>query len=181
MNERRHSSSGSCGISRRLFLGAGFVAGVSLVLPLRARAWERPKALGAAIRKSPLVYVTPLRSSGSESRCHAEVWFVADGADLLVVTTSERWRAAAIARGLGTARLWVGDYGVWKKAEGRYREAPSCVAQARLDPDPVVHARALQAFGSKYAASGWAKWEQRFKDGLASGERVMIRYTPSAA
>lgn len=177
-NDRRIEFSGAFSLSRRDFLQAGLVAGVSIALPFRARGFERSKALDDAIAKSPLVYVTPLRSNGSESRCHAEVWFAADAGDLLVVTSPERWRAAAIGRGLSTARLWVGDYGLWKKAADRYREAPSCVARARIESDPVVHARALEVFGTKYPAE-WDKWGPRFKDGLASGDRVLIRYTPS--
>ncbi len=34
----------------------------------------------------------------------------------------------------------------------------------------------LQKFGAKYPAE-WAKWGPRFTKGLASGERVLIRYT----
>jgi hypothetical protein len=165
-------------MNRRDFLHAGIVAGASVVFPLRARGFERSKALDEAIAKSRLVYVTPLLSDGSESKCHAEVWFADDAGDLLVVTNPERWRAAAIGRGLKTARLWVGDYGVWKKAADRFREAPVCVAQAQIEADPAVHARALVTFGKKYASS-WDTWGPRFKNGLASGERVLIRYTPS--
>lgn len=170
-------------VSRRKFLEWGAVMGAGLAVPLPAFAWAPSKELAAAITSSPLVYVSPLRTDGSESRCHGEVWFVADEAagknDLLVVTNPERWRAAAIGRGLGKARLWVGDYGVWKNAEGRYRGAPGCVAAARLEKDVEVHARALEAFGKKYASS-WDSWGPRFKKGLASGERVLIRYSPSA-
>ncbi|MBW2292385.1 MAG: hypothetical protein JRG94_08735 [Deltaproteobacteria bacterium] len=178
-NGRRIQITESFGISRRGFLHAGLVAGVSIALPFRAHGFERSKALGEAIEKSTLVYVTPLLSNGSESRCHAEVWFADDAGDLLVVTNPERWRAAAISRGLKTARLWVGDYGLWKKSAERYREAPGCVAQGRIESDPAVHARALEVFGKKYTAE-WDKWGPRFKDGLASGDRVLIRYTPSA-
>ncbi|MCP4037379.1 MAG: hypothetical protein GY944_05290 [bacterium] len=169
------------GVTRRNLLAAGAVAFSGLVLPLRmARAWARSEALDRAIAKSPLVYITPLRSDGKESACHAEVWFVSDGGDLMVVTQPERWRAAAIGKGLDSARLWVGDHGVWKKAEGRFRQAPGCVAKARLEADRAVHARVLEHFGKKYASS-WESWGPRFQKGLASGERVLIRYTPSGA
>ena len=169
----------SMGIARRTFLQAGLLATASLTLHLRAFAWEPPKALAQAIEESPLVYVSPLLANGDESRCHGEVWFVADHGELLVVTSPTRWRAAAIGLGLGTARMWVGDFGLWKKSEGRYRKAPGCVANARLESDQKVHDRALALFGKKYA-SVWDSWGPRFKDGLASGERVMIRYTPNA-
>lgn len=179
-SDRQRKFSAYLHLSRRAFLRTGLVAGVSLVLPVRARGYERPKALEDAIAKSPLVYVTPLLANGSESQCHAEVWFAVDAGALLVVTSPERWRAAAIGRGLSTARLWVGDFGVWKKSDTRYREAPGCVAQARIESDPAVHSRALGVFGEKYA-SAWDSWGPRFKNGLASGDRVLIRYTPSAS
>jgi hypothetical protein len=131
------------------------------------------------MKESPLVYVSPLRSNGDESRCHGEVWFVEDAGELLVVTNPKRWRAAAIGAGLATARIWVGDFGLWKKAENRFREAPGCLATARIEPDPSAHDRALKLFGEKYP-SAWGSWGPKFKNGLASGDRVMIRYTPSA-
>ena len=103
-------------LTRRRFLhttGSGLLlAGFAPASLLRAD----PGPLGAAHRKamaeSPLVYVSPLRSDGAESTCHGEVWFVADGDDLLVVTATDRWKAVAIKKGLGRARLWIGDHGV---------------------------------------------------------------------
>ncbi len=166
-------------MTRRRFVANSFVFGTGIAAVPHNVAWAdaKPDDLSKAINESPLVYVSPLRKGGAESQCHAEVWFVADGGDLLVVTEAKRWRAEAIGKGLGSARLWVGDFGVWKKSKGRYREAPGCDASARLEKDPAVHERALQAFGTKYA-SAWGSWGPRFKKGLASGERVMIRYTP---
>ena len=136
-----------------------------------------PAGLDAAIAKSSLVYVSPLLGDGRESACHAEVWFVADGADLLVVTASDRWRAVAIGKGHDRARLWVGEHGVWKRANEGWKRSPMVDAKARLDGDAAAHARALQLFGAKYS-DGWGKWGPRFESGLASGERVLIRYSP---
>jgi len=167
------------GLTRRGFLGA--LAGAGAVALSPRLAWPaEPSAFEQAARTSALVYVTPLRSDGSESRCHAEVWFVADGADLLVVTNRERWRAAAIARGLGRARLWVGEHGVWTRANGAWKASPTRDASAAIVSEPEAHARALTLFGSKYSGE-WKKWGPRFEEGLASGDRVLIRYTPDAA
>ena len=187
MKERKHTIASSkalssalrSGFTRRRFIEAGALVGAGLVLPLPALAYERKKELDEAVQHSPLVYVTPFKSDGSESRCHGEVWFVADKGDLLVVTSPERWRAAAISRGLDKARLWIGDHGVWKKAGDRFRASPTCGATASIEADAAVHVRALEAFGKKYASS-WESWGPRFKKGLASGERVLIRYTPSS-
>ncbi len=161
----------------------GFIVGVAATFA--ALAWPRPvlaassAKLDQALAQSQLVYVTPLKSDGSESACHGEVWFVTDGADVLVVTAAERWRAAAIGKGLDRARLWVGDHGVWKRAAKAWEKSPTTDATARIDADPAVHARALELFGSKYSRE-WGKWGPRFEKGLASGERVLIRYSPAA-
>jgi hypothetical protein len=133
--------------------------------------------LERALAESRLVYVSPLRKDGHETACHGEVWFVTEGSDVLVVTAADRWRATAIRRGLDRARLWVGDHGVWKRAARAWETSPSMDARARLDGDREAHARALALFGEKYA-SEWKKWGPRFEEGLASGERVLVRYTP---
>jgi hypothetical protein len=166
-------------VDRRRFMQAGALAAASLLWPLRGSAAESEDPLAAAIAKSQLVYISPLRSSGAESACHGEVWFVADGKDVLVVTNPERWRAAAIASGLDQARLWVGDHGVWTRSAGRFKASPTFVAHATLEPDSRTHALALESFGQKYSA-GWEKWGPRFESGLASGERVLIRYAPTS-
>ncbi len=168
-------------LSRRCFLEGGaaglLLAGLGPATLLRADASVLGPAHRKAMAESPLVYVTPLRSDGSESRCHAEVWFVAEGDDILVVTNPERWRAAAIQKGLDRARVWIGDHGVWKKSEGRFKRAPSLVVRGRIETDADAHGRALEKFGAKYA-DGWSKWGPRFRKGLADGSRVLIRYSP---
>ena len=188
-------------LSRRHFLrglgGAGALAVAGLARP--DRAWtdddhvpDLPVPSGppdvssppglpaetlAAIEKSPLIYISPLKTNGAESTCHAEVWFVKDGDDLVVVTEPSGWRAACIDKGLDRARLWVGDYGVWTRAEGRYKKAPSFVTRVSIDTNTDAHARALAAFGKKYP-DAWENWGPRFEKGLASGERVLLRYRP---
>lgn len=163
-------------LSRRAFLAGAAWLLAGPALPRRARADGSAEALEAAT-ESPLIYVSPLKGNGLESRCHGEVWFVREGRDLLVVTDASRWRAACIARGLDRARIWVGDHGVWTRSQGAFRKAPSLDARASLEDDPAARERALAAFGEKYAAE-WSKWGPRFRNGLASGERVLIRYTP---
>jgi hypothetical protein len=164
-------------ISRREFMGGAVLLLAGLTLPGRVLAKSAAADPLAAAATSPLIYISPMKSNGLESRCHAEVWFVKDDRDLLVVTSPDRWRAACIGKGLDQARIWVGDFGVWKKSEGAYREAPNYLAKASIDGDPAVHARVLEIFGSKYPDE-WDKWGPRFSEGLASGERVLIRYTP---
>lgn len=169
-------------VTRRRLLAAAGAGAAWLLLPRSARAadFALSDAARAALAASPLVYVSPLKRDGSESACHAEMWFVADGGDVLVVTAAERWRARAIRRGLGRARLWVGDFGVWTRSGGRFRSAPSFLAGASLEADAAVRERALAAYGQKYPDE-WDKWRPRFRDGLADGSRVLIRYVPVGA
>jgi hypothetical protein len=156
----------------------------ALLLPHRMLGSEEvfalPEATRAALGESPLIYLSPLKTDGAESACHGEVWFVRDGADLLVVTASDRWRALAVRRGLDRARIWVGDFGRWKRSRGRYKTGPTFLARGRFDADTSVAERALGAFGAKYPDE-WEKWEPRFREGLADGSRVLIRYRPSGA
>ena len=171
-------------LSRRSFLGVMAATGAVLLLPPEKLHADQPFALPdptrAALDESPLIYLSPLRSDGTESTCHGEVWYVQDGAELLVVTAADRWKALAVRRGLDRARIWVGDFGRWKKSDGRYRTGPSFLARARFDEDDSVTEAALAAFGEKYPDE-WGKWEPRFRKGLADGSRVLIRYRPSGA
>ena len=165
--------------------GAAALSGVVLLPANLARSREAEfrvsKAARAAIETSTLIYITPIKSDGKESSCHAEVWFCKDGSDLLVVTKRELWRSRAIERGLDRARIWVGDYGVWKSSHGAFRSAPSFLAQAEhISSDAKAVARTLKAMGAKYADEGWSTYGPRFKEGLGDGSRVLLRYRPVA-
>lgn len=141
--------------------------------PDAALSREAREALGS----SPLLYLSPLRRDGTESRCHAEVWFAGAGADAWVVTSAEAWRARSIGMGLTRARLWVGDHGRWD-ASGKtqaFRALPTFLAEARRETTQAAHDHALVLFGTKYTRE-WSSWGPRFKKGLAEGSRVLIRY-----
>jgi hypothetical protein len=160
------------------------VGAAAALLPRAGRA--EASALSArardALGTSPLVYVSALKRDGSESRCHAEVWFVRDGDGALVVTSSKAWRAQAIGKGLTRARLWVGDFGPWngKPDDKRYQRGVTFLAEASLEQTPAAHDHALALFGSKYTGE-WGSWGPRFKNGLADGSRVLIRYRAAGA
>ena len=128
------------------------------------------------LASSPLVYLTPLKSNGEESRCKAEIWFAYDGSDLFVVTEPDAWRARAVDQGLTRARIWVGDFGVWTRSDGAFRQAPELMATGSLEYGPDVHAQILEIMGEKYADTGWRRFGEPFRTGLADGSRVMIRY-----
>lgn len=157
-------------INRRCFVAA---AALSPLAPLARNAVAGP---APTFRTSKLIYLTPLKSDGGESRCKAEIWFGYHGGDLFVVTPPTAWRAQAVAKGLTRARLWVGEYGVWTQADGAFREGPEYMARATLEAEADTQAAVLAGMAEKYADDGWARWGPRFEAGLANGERVMIRY-----
>ena len=129
----------------------------------------------AALDESQLIYLTPVVSGGRESACHGEVWFVHHQKEIFVITEADTWRAEAMRRGFKHAKIWIGEFGVWKGAEERYRSAPYLEIEGRFETDTAVHSELLAKFGRKYA-SGWDSWGPRFRDGLANGARVMLRY-----
>lgn len=166
------------GVSRRVF-----VAGVAtlLVAPW-SRADEREPRLPAqrVLETSRYVYVSPLRSDGSESTCHGEVWFAwLDGA-AVVTTATSTWKVRAVARGLDRARVWIGDHGRWKRMLGRneaFREAPQFEARARAFQDPELLDRLLANYEKKYPKE-IGRWAPRMRAGHANGTRILIAYEP---
>lgn len=157
---------------REHLLGLGsLLTGTALVgIPRLVSARVMP----AAADTSQLIYISPIRSDGTESRCQAEVWFMRQDDSLYVVTATDAWRARAVEAGLNQAKVWVGDVGVWSRNE-EYRDLPSVMGRASLVDDPAVHAALLKKFGGKYPEE-WGTWGPRFQEGLAEGSRVLIRY-----
>lgn len=190
-------------LQRRTVLGglvglAGLaLAPVASLWPRRARAAEEPGASGSdnasgavlpettrrALETSPYVYVSPLRSDGSESACHGEVWYAWLDGRVVIITARDRWKAQALTRGLDRARLWVGDYGRWKRlgiVNDDFRQGPRFTARAERITDPAVLDRLLVAYERKYPDE-IGEWRDRFREGFASGERVLLAYTPLEA
>ena len=157
---------------RRTFLGG------SVALLAAPAAFAKGADLDAALRTSRFVYVSPLLEDGAESRCHGEVWFgFVDGA-VALITASGSWKARAVARGLGRARLWVGDHGRWKQTFGKneaFRAAPSFDAKAELARDVSLLERLLAIYDAKYPDEIGA-WRDRMRAGYHDGSRVIIRY-----
>jgi hypothetical protein len=59
-----------------------------------------------------------------------------------------------------------------------FRAAPSFDARARQERDAGVLDRLMPIYRKKYPAE-IESWEPKFRTGVASGERVVIRYAPS--
>ena len=88
------------------------------------------------------------------------------------------WRARAIGRGLAKSQVWVGDVGQWQRSDGKYKNLPSLVANGSQVDDALEHVRVLEIFGGKYADE-WGTWGPRFRNGLADGSRVLLKYQPA--
>ncbi len=169
-------------MTRREILVGGIVGMGVLALSLRsgAQTYALPDETKSALAQSGLVYISPLRSDGEESRCHGEVWFAHDHGSVLIVTQSDGWKSRALSAGLDRARIWVGDFGPVRRASDRYRSAPGFLARATSDKDDAAFERLLAAYAKKYPDE-WDRWESRFRRGYSDASRVLIRYEPIGA
>jgi len=171
-------------LDRRGFLAAALAL---LAAPRGSFAGESagaalPDAARSALPGSEFVYVSPLRRDGSESTCHGEVWYGWLEDAVVLITSSESWKARSVAKGLDRARLWVGSHGRWKTPLGEsddFLRAPSFVGRARVSKDAALLDRLLVVYEKKYPAE-IGRWRDRFRAGLASGERVLLIYEPTA-
>ena len=118
-----------------------------------------------ALRESPYVYVQSQRKTGEWSK-PAEIWFHYEDGAVYVGTRPTSWRVKRIGWKRTKAHIAVG------KATG-----PSFEARGELVKDGAVEARLMADYAKKYP-DGWTKYEQSFRDGFKSGERVVVRYTP---
>ena len=160
-------------INRRRFVSGIVVTGAA---GLASRAGLANPPADARL-DSPLIYVSPVTSSGALSNCQAEVWFAALDNTLHVVTPPTTWRASAVRQGLGKAQVWIGDVGQWQRSDGRYQKLPGGMAHARLVTDASTQQRVLEVMSKKYADSGWRRYGRAFQTGLADGSRVMLGYS----
>jgi hypothetical protein len=167
-------------LTRRELLALGAGAAAAFAWPLRARA-ALPAGAAALLERSGFVYLSPLRSDGTESRCHGEVWFGWIDGRVVLITGKTGWKARALERGLARARIWVGDHGRVGRVLGSndaFRKAPSFEATGARSHDAALLDRLMATYRKKYPAEV-ETWEPRMRAGFASGERVLIAYAPS--
>jgi len=122
--------------------------------------------LDRALKESQYVYIQSERQTGAFGK-PAEIWFMYDGGAVLVGTPPTSWRVKRLKAGRKRARIAVG------KADGPFFEATG-----ELVKDAAVEAKLLEEFGRKYP-EGWKRFGDRFRDGFKSGDRVVVRYTPT--
>jgi hypothetical protein len=173
-------------IDRRTLLGSTLGLLLAPLAVARARSASASAALDPALeralKESPFVYISPLRSNGEESRCHSEVWYGWLDGTVVIITATKSWKTRAMVRGLTKTRIWVGDYGRVKKMMGSneaFRSGPSFLARAELVKTPAMIGRLLSVFNQKYPDE-IKSWRGPMQTGLADGSRLMIRYAPEA-
>jgi hypothetical protein len=122
--------------------------------------------LERALQDSQYVYIQSERQTGAFGK-PAEIWFMYDGGAVLVGTPPTSWRVKRIKAGRKRARIAVG------KVDG-----PNFEASGEVVKDAALEAKLLDEFGRKYP-EGWKRFADRFRDGFKSGDRVLVRYTPT--
>jgi len=151
-----------------------------------ARAKTGPSKRGdfskAHLEKSEFAYISPLDSRGAESTCHAELWYAWLDGSVVVIVSSDGWKARAVAKGRDRARVWLGNHGRWKGWFGSrneaFRQAPSFDARVeRIESDAKLDAL-LAVYETKYPAE-IASWRDRMRSGFKDGSRVILRYRPT--
>ena len=127
---------------------------------------ELTKEFDEKLASSTFVYISSTRKDGSLSR-PAEIWFLWHKGSVYVASAPTTWRVRRIRWGRPQAKIWIG------KPDG-----PSFTATGAVVDEPEARAVLLDTFARKYA-SGWKRWEESFRTGLADGSRVLVRYTPN--
>jgi len=136
----------------------------SLLLTTTATAGLTPE-VEKALREATYVYIQSERKTG-EWGAPAEIWFYAEGGKVYVGTRPTSWRVRRIGWKHARARIAVGSV-----------DGPAFEATGEIVKDPALQTRLMEAYAKKYP-EGWKKFEQGFRDGFKSGDRVLVRYTP---
>lgn len=124
-----------------------------------------PPGIEQKLQTATYVYIQSERKSG-ELSTPSEIWFYVEQGAVWVATRPTSWRVRRIKAGRTRARIAVGS-----------RSGPAFDAIGALVNDPAVADRLMAAYAKKYA-NGWKKFEQGFREGFKTGERVLVRYTP---
>ena len=141
------------------------VVAATITLVAAAAAALSPE-LDRSLKESKYVYIRSERKSHELGK-PAEIWFHYDGKAVYVGTPPTSWRVRRIKAGRKKARVAVG------KADG-----PAFDATGEIARDPAIEKEMMEAYAKKYP-EGWSRFADKFRDGFKSGERVLVRYTPS--
>lgn len=145
------------------------VPAVLAVLLVGASTGKLSPDVHAALGTAKYVYVQSERKTGEWGK-PAEIWFHAEDDTVYVASRPTSWRVRRVGWKRTKARIAVG------KPDG-----PSFVARGELvKGDRALEDRLMADYAKKYP-DGWGKFEQAFRDGFKSGDRVIVRYTPDAS
>lgn len=117
------------------------------------------------LQTSEFVYVSSTRKDGTLGR-KAEIWFTWQDGSVWLGTRPDSWRAKRIRWKRPLATIWIGR-----------PDGPSIRARGEFVPDPSRYDMLCRDYAGKYPAR-WPRWEASFREGLANGSRVLIRYVP---
>jgi hypothetical protein len=121
--------------------------------------------LQTALKTSTYVYIASNRKDDSFGQ-PAEIWFMYHQGAVWVASPPTTWRVRRIRAGRPKARIAVGTI-----------DGPSFMATGSIVADKSVYEEMYRTFARKYE-QGWLKWESRFREGMANGSRVLVKYTP---
>jgi hypothetical protein len=134
----------------------------------------------ALLEDSTFAYVSPLRSGGEESTCHAELWYGWLGGAVVVIVSRDGWKARALAQGQDRARIWIGNHGRvkgWLGSNTSFRQAQRFDAQGAVVREEALLDRLMEVYERKYPGE-IAEWRDRMRSGFRDGSRLLLRYTP---
>ena len=138
-----------------------------VVIPaVPARSAPLSPELQKALDSSKYVYIQSTRKDGKLGK-PAEIWFMPYNGAVWVASPPTTYRVKRIQAGQAQAKIAIG------KADG-----PSFNAKGSIVKDPAVNKAMFEAYAKKYT-NEWQSYEQKFRDGLANGSRVLIKYEPA--
>lgn len=138
----------------------------ALLSSLPAQGAALSADLQKALDSSTYVYIQSTRKDGTLGE-PAEIWFLHHQGAVWVATPITTHRVKRIQAGQTKAKIAVG------KADG-----PAFEAKGSIVKDAEMNKLVFETFAKKYA-SGWPTYEKKFRDELADGSRVLIKYEPT--
>jgi hypothetical protein len=131
-----------------------------------ARSASLTAELQKALDSSKYVYIQSSRKDGTLSK-PAEIWFMPYNGAVWVASPVTTYRVKRLQAGQSKAKIWIG------KVDG-----PAFNAKGSIVTDPEVNKVMFETYAKKYS-SEWPSYEKKFRDDLANGSRVLIKYEPT--
>lgn len=147
-----------------------FVFAIVLISPLLSAAPGQSTSLNPELQKaldsSKYVYIQSTRKDGTLGE-PAEIWFMHHQGAVWVASPVKTHRAKRIKAGRTKAKIAVGK-----------KDGPAFNAKGSIVKDAEANKVLFETLAKKYPGD-WASYEKGFRDGLADGSRVLIKYEPT--